>query len=269
MVRASYDHNRIFGRNGTIIPEAPFNLLFTFTGGGGLGNNDRLPRNWIIDWTRFLGLTPPDDLEPARVARKIDTELAPPLGDLIKEGNDEPDGSPMQKLFKQLARRNLRRGYNLKLPTGQALHGYLKSMGAVSSSPIADVSTLFGGKAGICRAHLVDSGFHLSTPLWFYLLAEAEQGGGNSLGEVGSWLVASTFIGVLLADPNSALSIGFDPADSPLKMPDGSAINSTRKVDEVRAGDAIGIRSHTPAGLSRRRIRPVVHLGRGFKPSKA
>ena len=228
MVRASYDHNRIFGRGGTIIPEAPFNLLFTFTGGGGLGDNDRLPRNWIIDWTRFLGLTPPDDLEPARVARKIDTELAPPLGDLSKEGNDEPEGSPLQLLFKQLARRNLRRGYNLKLPTGQALHGYLKSIGAVSSDPIADVSTLFGGKQEL-QTHLIDSGFHSSTPLWFYLLAEAEQGGGNSLGEVGSWLVASTFVGVLLSDPDSALSIGFDPAHSPIKMPNGSAIDSIAK----------------------------------------
>ena len=56
------------------------------------------------------------------------------------------------------------------------------------------------------------------TPLWFYILAEAEKAGGNRLGEVGSFLVASTFVGVLLADPDSALSRGFDPGQSPLRM---------------------------------------------------
>ena len=67
------------------------------------------------------------------------------------------------------------------------------------------------------------------TPLWFYILAEAEKGGGNRLGEVGSFLVASTFVGVLLADPDSALSRGFDPSQSPLRMADNSPINSIAK----------------------------------------
>jgi hypothetical protein len=67
------------------------------------------------------------------------------------------------------------------------------------------------------------------TPLWFYILAEAEAAGGNRLGEVGSFLVASTFVGVLLADPDSALSRGFDPQQSPLRMGDNSPIDSLAK----------------------------------------
>ena len=67
------------------------------------------------------------------------------------------------------------------------------------------------------------------TPLWFYILAEAEKGGGNHLGEVGSFLVASTFVGVLLADPDSALSRGFTPGQSPLRMADNSPIDSIAK----------------------------------------
>jgi len=226
MVRKAYDHNKIFGRPDN---EADFELLFVFTGGGGMFGSPSLPRNWIIDWTRFAGTHPLDssDGKPARFARKIDTELAPPLGDLSKEGNDEQDDA-MRQMFKHLARRNLRRGYNLKLPTGQALHAYLKSAGALSSDPIADVSTMFAAKPEL-QAHLVSSGFHQRTPLWFYLLAEGEAGGGNRLGELGSWLVASTFIGVLLSDPDSALSRGFEPSLSPLKMPDGSPIDSIVK----------------------------------------
>ena len=70
---------------------------------------------------------------------------------------------------------------------------------------------------------------HGRTPLWFYLLAEAEAGGGNRLGELGSWLVASTFVGVLIADPDSALSRGFTPGQSPLRAPDNSEIDSIAK----------------------------------------
>ena len=149
---------------------------------------------------------------------------------MVKEGNDEEHNSPLQELFKNLARRNLRRGYNLRLPTGQALHKLLKQNGAVQSAPIADVSTIFNSKPTL-RDFLKNSQSKLfeRTPLWFYILAEAENAGGNSLGEVGSFLVASTFVGVLLTDPDSALSRGFDPTQSPLRMRDNSPIDSISK----------------------------------------
>ena len=55
----------------------------------------RLPKNWVIDWTRFVGVAPHDATDgiPARVARKIDTALAPPLETMVKEGNDEADAA--------------------------------------------------------------------------------------------------------------------------------------------------------------------------------
>ncbi len=233
MVRENYDYNRNFGRGpNAFIKNSPLDLLFAFTGGGGaIDVSKRLPKKWVIDWTRFVGVAPMDQdgALPARFARKIDTALAPPLSTMIKEANDEPNVD-IKALFKHLARRNLRRGYNLKLPTGQALHAHLKQNGAVTSNPVADVSTLFNAKPGL-RDFLKNSQskFHQKTPLWFYCLAEAEQAGGDHLGEVGSWLVASTFVGVLLADPDSALSKGFEPSHSPLRMPDKSAIDSIVK----------------------------------------
>lgn len=233
MVRGAYDHNLNFGRGpAPLIPVAPLNLLFGFTGGGGnIDAEKRLPKNWVIDWTRFVGTDPNDGSDGGvpRLARKIDTSLTPPLGDMVKEANDEP-APDIKALFKQLARRNLRRGYNLKLPTGQALHKHLKQIGAVTSNPVADVSTLFNTKPAL-KNFLTgsQSKFHQRTPLWFYILAEAEAAGGNRLGEVGSWLVAATFIGILLADPDSALSKGFTPSQSPLRMPDNSPVDSIAK----------------------------------------
>jgi Animal haem peroxidase len=224
MVRGAYDYNKNFGPEAGFAPRATLNDLFEFTGGGGaINTSKRLPKIWVIDWARFV-----DASAPPRVARKIDTALAPPLNDMIKEGNDKPE--PLRTLLRSLARRNLRRGYNLRLPSGQAFHRHLNQIGAVQSAPIADVSTIFGSKPQL-RNFLKNSQskFHERTPLWFYILAEAESGGGNRLGEVGSFLVASTFIGVLLADPDSAMSRGFHPNQSPLRMDDNTPIDSIAK----------------------------------------
>ena len=54
---------------------------------------------------------------------------------------------------------------------------------------------------------LEQGGFFDRTPLWYYILKEAEvHGNGQRLGKVGSRIVAETFVGVLLADPESYLS---------------------------------------------------------------
>lgn len=232
MVRDAYDYNKNFGRSsgGGFLPSAPFVEIFRFTGGGGFGGRPRIPENWIIDWTRFV--TADGDISdghPARTARRIDTLLAPPLGDLHNEANDETNPD-MKKMFRHLARRNLRRGLSMRLPTGQALHAHLKSVSAVSSSPVANVADLLDNKPDL-KAFLEGSQSRMfeRTPLWFYCLAEAEATGGDHLGELGSWMVASTFIAALLADPDSALSLDFTPDGSPLRMPDDSPIDSISK----------------------------------------
>ena len=79
-------------------------------------------------------------------------------------------------------------------------------------------------------------GFFDRTPLWFYVLKEAEvRESGQRLGELGSRVVAETFIGVLLADPESYLAQnrGWDPSQpvpwaggGPLKLPDGRTIGA-------------------------------------------
>jgi hypothetical protein len=60
---------------------------------------------------------------------------------------------------------------------------------------------------------LTAGGFLQNTPLWYYVLKEAEvRAGGNSLGEVGSRIVCETVIGQLRADPTSYLSSSWDPS---------------------------------------------------------
>jgi hypothetical protein len=73
---------------------------------------------------------------------------------------------------------------------------------------------------------VMDAGFDKNTPLWYYILKEAEiMGSGERLGVVGSTIVAETFVGLLLADKNSYLNnnTGWQPT---LKLSDGSDVNT-------------------------------------------
>ena len=195
MVRGDYDYNLSFGReedgtdNGN---RADFDLLFFFTGrtSGGhdpLFGEDRLPSNWVADWSR-LAKDAPDF--PDRTARKIDTLLCPPLKDML----NEPSG-----VFKHLAERNLRRGHRLNIPTAQ---GCLDAVdGVYSQTRRLTEDELCSGATG---AAVRDGGFVDATPLWFYVLKEAEVlGDGEHLGPLGSRIVADTLVGLCVKDPSS------------------------------------------------------------------
>ena len=120
MVRAEYDWNRNFGRPGNNgADSATFDQLFEFTGKADppLNGLPTLPTNWPAEWARMVDK---DSLLADRFARRIDTQLTPPLTMLKNEGNDAAD-KRIKKLLKQLAVRNLLRGYRLALPTGQAV----------------------------------------------------------------------------------------------------------------------------------------------------
>ncbi|MBD2054678.1 hypothetical protein H6F88_01305 [Oculatella sp. FACHB-28] len=230
MVRAAYDHNRNFGRPGRVIPNASFDLLFAFTGNGFtrdredptkvipnpfLGQTDVLPFNWIIEWDRFVNK---GSFFPDHFARKIDTRLAPPLKDMVNEGNDEPDPN-FKIILKRLARRNLLRGYLLNIPTGQSV---AKAMGV---DPLSS-DELRLGNSGSLNQVLEENGFLNRTPLWFYVLKESEvRANGNSLGELGSRIICETIIGQILNDPESYLSQkgGWDPSQG-VKLSNGDPI---------------------------------------------
>jgi hypothetical protein len=222
MVRAAYDHNRNFGRAvdvPPVIPSSPFNLLFLFTGKSPTpfgGDTDTLPFNWIIEWDRFVdhGSAFAD-----RFARRIDTRIAFPLGELANEGNNAANPPPVNELLKHLARRNLLRGYLLSLPTGQA------AAAAMGVAPLT-ATELRQGNSDAVNAALNDHGFVERTPLWYYLLKEAEvRANGTSLGELGSRIVCETIVGLLRHDEGSYLNDdgGWNPSRG-VKLANGDPI---------------------------------------------
>jgi hypothetical protein len=134
----------------------------------------KLLEGWTVDWTKFI----PIGGSNAQPSRLIDSKLSPALFDLPRLPKGEPQS---------LALRNLLRGQSFSLPSGQDI---AKAVGAPK---------VFSGR---------ELGTKLDpTPLWFYILKEAELlAGGRTLGPTGARIVAEVLIGMLRTDPSSFLS---------------------------------------------------------------
>lgn len=139
----------------------------------------RAPRRFV-DWPTFFdfddGLSKPN--------KRIDTTLS---STLFRLPFIPPNmaGNPAS-----LAQRNLLRHLTFKLPSGQRV---AQAMGLAPLKPSA-------------LADLEPFGLDTRTPLWFYILREAEKKkAGKTLGPVGGRIVAEVFIGVLEGDRMSYL----------------------------------------------------------------
>lgn len=235
MARPSYDWSKVFGRGpDALIPRAPFNLLFAFTGhpfvdhtqtpprfvGPFNGDGTRLPWHWIADFER---LTDESGTFPDRSARGINTVIAPPLGNMRNE-----EAGHFARM-KHLAERNLRRDMHLNIPSGQACIAALAGTANITALTASELEQGPGGDV------LKAFGMLDHTPLWYYVLREAEvQTGGCSLGQLGSRIVAETLVGLVVCDPGSYWHVSgsdngrWSPEDG--VKPKGEAITTIRKM---------------------------------------
>ncbi|HEU4449224.1 MAG TPA: heme peroxidase family protein [Gaiellaceae bacterium] len=209
MVREDYGWNRRFDfGSGTL------DFLFEFSAGSGtLGGGRRLPSNWIADFRRLYDFTEAgrDNLAvPAAKfnrAMRIDTTIVRALGRL--------PGFPAAEA--SLALRNLRRAKMLRLATGQQLAAFLKGKGVtLTKLSRAEIRNGRNGAELDALTKAQRDAFLADTPLWFYVLREAELGGGKLQG-VGARLVAETFHRAM---EGSEFSIVRDPAWRPTLGPD-------------------------------------------------
>jgi hypothetical protein len=245
MVRGAYDHNRNFGAavppEANITNVATFAQLFQFTGNGHVFNPPTdetsttsssqpfrgaptLPSNWPIEWDRF---TRKDDANAAHFARKIDTRLVPPIHNMVNEGTaaqiQDNANTPLRRMLRNLAVRNLLRGYLLSIPTGQAV---ADAMGVAKLTQ----AELQQGNSQAVNDALGAGGFLQNTPLWYYVLKEAEvKENGNRLGELGSRIVVETQVGIMKKDQKSFFNEngGWDPSMG-VRLPQDRQIRSIR-----------------------------------------
>ncbi len=197
MVRPSYRANFTSGTGDSTSPTADpfFALVFDenehdFSDPVSYDRDDLLggypaPRRYI-GWQTFF------DLGDGQVKnnKKIDTTISSvlftlPLPAIAPHTQTSPTVLPQRNLLRQLT---------WGLPSGQAI---ARAMGtaALGPSDLPDIAAVYAP-------------FGRSTPLWYYILAEAKATtGGLNLGPVGGRIVAETLIGLLRADPTSYLSV--------------------------------------------------------------
>ncbi len=91
--------------------------------------------------------------------------------------------------------------------------------------PTMTEAELQQGNSDAVNAALDQGGFIQTTPLWYYLLKEAEvRANGHTLGELGSRILCETIIGLLRFDRSSYLNQrGWSPADG-VRMENGDPI---------------------------------------------
>jgi len=158
---------------------------------GGKDSTGPLSCEHTINWTDFLLPEGARDVNP-EIAMRIDTGIIPELFDIP---------SYALKAFVQLRRkeatfalplRTMKRGVASRLPSGQNARRALHERG-ISNGDDA-------------WADLRKCGLQENTPLWYYILLEAEiNEAGLRLGPVGSRLVAEVIEGALWANPESFL----------------------------------------------------------------
>lgn len=183
------------------------------------GADYRLKQEFVIDWANYADVS---SGSPVNLARKIDPLLATGLDDIPFIN------APPSAMMRNLAKRNLQRGYLLSIPTGQAV-AHCMGIEFLSAADLKNDTT-----PEISQA-IDDGGFGERTPLWYYVLQEAwRQKNGETLGAVGSRLVAETLVGLVKADPNSFLNNCCDDAvtDKGIEMPDNKKIATVADILE-------------------------------------
>ncbi len=148
-------------------------------------NGGVLNPDFAIDWEHYV----PNGTGPVQLARKFDLRLS--------MGLDRLDFEPMLRV---LASRNLLRSFSLSIPTGQAM---ARAMGLV---PVSEADIVTGARPAF-EAVLSQNELKTRTPLWYYILREAEiHTNGLTLGELGSRIVCETMVGLMASNPNSYLN---------------------------------------------------------------
>lgn len=130
-----------------------------------------------VDWGLLL----------AQRAKRIDLRLPGPLIALPTEVSGSAPGTD----YASLATRDLQRGQAVGLASGEAV---ARRLGVTPLTPE--------------QVALREHGWTLETPLWLYILREADVlHDGQRLGPVGGRLVGEVLVGIIAADPESFLTV--------------------------------------------------------------
>jgi hypothetical protein len=160
----------------------------------------------------FSALDPTAETPSPIRAMAIDTHLAPGLHDLPSRlRSDMPDTMRNDTTF-SLAASTMNRGRELGLVSAQSA---LALANAVLDAPMPLLAPeeIFPAEDGLAGAAKSFPELAGATPLWFYVLREAElRAGGRKLGPLGGRIVMEAVHAAIDADGDSVLRDGWRPS---------------------------------------------------------
>jgi hypothetical protein len=193
MVRKKYYYNESIGEETLKRLFTPIVLCNGFAPTPGKGPSN-IKENQIIRWRNFI-----TDSAVNR-ARKFRTLMVEPIFELFDDIH--PVNIPGER---SLAVQDLKRGYLMRIPTGQVIAEQLKVKHPLTAADLEAASTPR-------QFQILKDGEMLEcTPLSFYVLAEAFLADNGKLGEVGGRLVAEVVIGLLRARKDSIVDADWKP----------------------------------------------------------
>jgi hypothetical protein len=227
MVRDAYNWNKDFDDGSGFL-----SYLFEFTAvSGDLGGFPNLISPWVADFRRLYDFSeagrgdlvvPPDKFN---FAKRIDSKITHPLAELPAGAIAGPAATNAEQL--NLAYRNLSRAAGIRVATGQQMAALLRKKGvSVTTLSKAQIRDGSGGADLSPLPKKQRQRIVADTPLWFYILREAELNGGRLTG-VGGRIVAET---LHRAIEGSTFSIVRDTAWKPTLGPDDATF---RMVDLI------------------------------------
>ena len=156
---------------------------------GDLRGGVPLRRDHVIDWDVFLPVVEGS----APLSLKIDSQLTHTVFDLPESA--VPD---QIKFIGNLAHRNLIRSRTINVASGEDLAAFygVALLDPFEIEPDDKAHYLFKSDLNRAVPSVVRHGMGFKTPLWYYLLKEAEvRGHGEHLGPLGSRLVGEVIVG--------------------------------------------------------------------------
>jgi hypothetical protein len=163
-----------------------------------------IPDDYLIEWGAFFDGLPTSG--PTTSSNFIDTSVSLAMHGLspsiirLSNSLESPDPS-------NLPVRTLLRGARAGLPSGQEVADALLARGRIKPGDRLTTSQLTDDTCNHSGSVLREIGLQQNTPLFYYLLKEAElTAGGFALGPIGSHIVSDVIQGALEADPDSYVS---------------------------------------------------------------
>jgi len=198
-----------------------------------LGQNPSpLQDDFIIEWGRFFDGLPASG--PVASSSYIDTSIAAALHGLSPSTLRLCSKAERSAKPASLPVRTLLRGARAELPSGQEVAEMLIQKRIIKAEDFLTSSELTRNSCDHSGSVLRTVGLEQNTPLFYYLLKEAEiRGLGRTLGPSGSYIVAEVVQGALKTDPDGYMSVAGPNWKLPLwRFPNGldEQVNSVIRI---------------------------------------